>query len=317
MVPHWGRTATSMSATAAASPGRGAMGCSWPIGTPDDYSGGRIERVNIETGKVEVLYSACDGHPLAARTTSCSMPMAASGSPTTASAGPAMWNVAASITPRPMAARSAPPSIRWSPPMAWDCRPMASTVYVTETDTGHIWALDIMAPGHRRPERLAPRPPPPRATGLQGLGLDGGDARRHPAHRLPLHRRHRPRRHQMPSFGFVPLPDPLTTNICFDAEERQAFVTLAAAGWCRQGHDATAMVTAPTHGRSAGVQRLPDPHPNLLFFGKPLGGRRPAWARSPIHSFRSVTVQLRPEVSIQVRPSFSLKACASRQARRP
>ncbi|WP_311051896.1 SMP-30/gluconolactonase/LRE family protein, partial [Rhodococcus qingshengii] len=31
---------------------------------PKDYSGGRIERVNLSTGKFEVLYSECDGHPL-------------------------------------------------------------------------------------------------------------------------------------------------------------------------------------------------------------------------------------------------------------
>ena len=32
--------------------------------TPDDYSGGRIERVDLETGAFEVLYEACDGEPL-------------------------------------------------------------------------------------------------------------------------------------------------------------------------------------------------------------------------------------------------------------
>ena len=31
---------------------------------PDDYSGGRIERVDLKTGKADVLYTECDGHPL-------------------------------------------------------------------------------------------------------------------------------------------------------------------------------------------------------------------------------------------------------------
>ena len=35
-----------------------------PVGMPDDYSGGRIERVDPGTGKVHVLYTQCDGHPL-------------------------------------------------------------------------------------------------------------------------------------------------------------------------------------------------------------------------------------------------------------
>ena len=30
----------------------------------EDYSGGRIERVDLETGKVDVLYTECNGHPL-------------------------------------------------------------------------------------------------------------------------------------------------------------------------------------------------------------------------------------------------------------
>jgi gluconolactonase len=31
---------------------------------PEDYSGGRIERVDLSTGEVTVLYTECDGHPL-------------------------------------------------------------------------------------------------------------------------------------------------------------------------------------------------------------------------------------------------------------
>src|SRR6516165_9463593 len=31
---------------------------------PEDYSGGRIERVDLDTGDVKVLYTECDGHPL-------------------------------------------------------------------------------------------------------------------------------------------------------------------------------------------------------------------------------------------------------------
>ncbi|HEX7954843.1 MAG TPA: SMP-30/gluconolactonase/LRE family protein [Burkholderiales bacterium] len=35
-----------------------------PSGRADDYSGGRIERVDLSTGKVEVLYRECNGNPL-------------------------------------------------------------------------------------------------------------------------------------------------------------------------------------------------------------------------------------------------------------
>jgi len=39
-------------------------GYSRPIGVPEEYAGGSIQRVNLETGAVEMLYSHCDGVPL-------------------------------------------------------------------------------------------------------------------------------------------------------------------------------------------------------------------------------------------------------------
>ena len=39
-------------------------GMIFPGEQDESYSGGRIERVNLETGAVEVLYTECDGHPL-------------------------------------------------------------------------------------------------------------------------------------------------------------------------------------------------------------------------------------------------------------
>ncbi len=35
-----------------------------PVGTPADYAGGRIERVDLETGQSRVLYAECDGRRL-------------------------------------------------------------------------------------------------------------------------------------------------------------------------------------------------------------------------------------------------------------
>ena len=35
-----------------------------PARQADDYSGGRIERIDVVTGRVDVLYTSCDGHPL-------------------------------------------------------------------------------------------------------------------------------------------------------------------------------------------------------------------------------------------------------------
>jgi gluconolactonase len=41
-----------------------ADGCHRPVGQADDYSGGRIERVNLATGRAERLYDAADGAAL-------------------------------------------------------------------------------------------------------------------------------------------------------------------------------------------------------------------------------------------------------------
>lgn len=39
-------------------------GFSRPTGVPEDYEGGSIQRVNVDTGEVEILYTHCDGVPL-------------------------------------------------------------------------------------------------------------------------------------------------------------------------------------------------------------------------------------------------------------
>src|ERR1051326_3693488 len=40
------------------------QGLTIPGHAPEDHAGGRIERVNISTGKVEVLYESCEGQRL-------------------------------------------------------------------------------------------------------------------------------------------------------------------------------------------------------------------------------------------------------------
>ena len=53
------------SATAAAGTSTRSMGMTIPdTELPADYTGGRIERVDLDTGDVKVLYTECDGHQL-------------------------------------------------------------------------------------------------------------------------------------------------------------------------------------------------------------------------------------------------------------
>src|SRR5690348_1943028 len=57
----------------------------------------------------------------------------------------------------------------------------------------------------------------------------------------------------------------------------------------------------------------PSPFPNMLVFGKPLGARRPASARLPRQSARSLSERLniRPAESIQLRPFSTSKVLMS------
>ena len=219
-------------------------GLLWPTGTPDDYSGGRIERVNIDTGKVERLYDNCNGFPLSgpndivfdahggfyfsdhgkrrARHVECGglYYAKADGSLIREVVYPLVTANGVGLSP--------------------DGR----EVYVAETDTGHIWAWKIMAPGVVAREGLLPGrhlAGPPGFTCWDSMALEdngnlciaslmnGGIAVVSPEGR---------------SVDFIALPDPLTTNICFGgADMMDAYVTMSGMGqlvkmrWKRRGRE--------------------------------------------------------------------------------
>lgn len=75
-----------------------------PLTQARDYTGGRIERVDLATGAVEVLYRACGDIPL--KGPNDLVFDALSTSPISASAAPATWISARSITRRRTALRS-------------------------------------------------------------------------------------------------------------------------------------------------------------------------------------------------------------------
>jgi gluconolactonase len=212
-----------------------------PVGTPDDYSGGRIERVELDTGRVDVLYTECDGRSLkgpndivfdaegglwftdlgktydAHRDLGFVYYASADGS-----------QISAQISHR-----ETPNGIGLSP----DGR----TLYVAETMTGRLWAYRLEAPG-----RVAAGPDAARlVVGLPGYQLFDS---------LAVEADGRICVATLVSggitcvsddgqtVGHVPMDDPLTTNICFGGPDlRTAFVTLSGSGrliavdWPRPG----------------------------------------------------------------------------------
>ena len=209
----------------------------------DDYSGGRIERVNLDTGKLEVIYGSCDGHALRGPN---DLVFDAHGGfyftdhskrrPREIDCGGLYYASTNGSLIREL-------SYPMNTPNGVGLSPDEAHVYVAETDTGHLWAFDIEAPGEVR--KVAPHggrylDGPPGFTCFDSMALEaegnlcvaslvyGGitvvarDGR---------------------FIEFVPLPDPLCTNLCFGGPDlKTAFVTLSGSGrlvslpWPRAGH---------------------------------------------------------------------------------
>ena len=205
-----------------------------PGNQPADYIGGRIQRVDLATGRVEDLYTECDGRPLRGPN---DIVFDASGG---------FWFTDLGKTrPRDrdrtgvFYARPDGSSIREvlfpldGGPNGVGLSPDGKRLYVAETWTGRLWAWDVPSPGTVPPATplgnggtlLHARP---NAEMFDSLAVDAagnvcvatlvnggitvvppsGDGVRHLA-----------------------MPDPLTTNICFGGDDRRtAFITLSATG---------------------------------------------------------------------------------------
>jgi gluconolactonase len=204
-----------------------------PGNQPADYSGGRIERVDLATGEVEVLYTACEGEPLK---------------------GPndlvfdrhgGFWFTDHGKTrPRDrdrtgvFYAAADGSSIRevafpLDGPNGIGLSPEEDRLYVAETPTGRLYAFAVDGPGRIRPDPLSPHGGS-LVVGLPGFQLfdslavdaegrvcvatlaNGGITIVSPDGARVRH---------------VPTGDPLTTNLCFGGPAmRTAFVTLSGTG---------------------------------------------------------------------------------------
>jgi gluconolactonase len=217
-----------------------------PGNQPEDYIGGRIQRVDLATGRVEDLYTECDGRPLR---------------------GPndivfdrdgGFWftdlgKSRARDRDRTgvFYARPDGSSIREvlfpldGGPNGVGLSPDQKRLYVAETFTGRLWAWDIAAPGEIRVPDLPLGNGGTLLAGLPGMQLfdslavdgdgnvcvatlvNGGITIVSPDGARVDH---------------VPMPDVLTTNVCFGGPDmRTAYVTLSGTGrlvacdWPRPG----------------------------------------------------------------------------------
>lgn len=206
----------------------------YPGDQATDYRTGRIERIDLDTGAVEVLYESAGDVPLRGPN---DIVFDASGGfwftdhgKTRARerdrTGVFYAKADGSFIEEVIFPMEAPNGIGLSPD--------EDDLYVAETPTGRLWAFPLAAPGRLAGER-ADRPDGGRLVrGREGYFLfdslavdaagnvcvatliDGGVTVLSPAGGEPR---------------FVPMPDRITTNICFGGEGLQtAYITLSSTG---------------------------------------------------------------------------------------
>ncbi|MFP6814552.1 MAG: SMP-30/gluconolactonase/LRE family protein [Pseudomonadales bacterium] len=206
----------------------------FPGEEPENYSGGRIERVDLKTGDIEVLYTHCDGQPLRGPNdivfdrfggfwfTDHGKTRARERDRTGVFYAKADGSyIAEAIFPL-----EGPNGIGLSPD--------EDELYIAETTTGRLWAYELAAPGKLKDQRRDKPDGGRLISGRPGYFffdslavdaagnvciatiVDGGITILKPGGGEPEH---------------VPTPDTLTTNICFGGENLQtAFITLSSTG---------------------------------------------------------------------------------------
>jgi len=205
-----------------------------PTGQSDDYSGGRIERVDLATDAVETLYTACEG-----------VPLKGPNDLVFDKAGGFWFTDYGKIRPRDIDrggvyyARADGGGIRevihpMLGPNGVGLSPDEDRLYVAETATGRLWAFEIVAPGEIR-KRPWPSPNGGEClaamdhyAGFDSLAVEpGGDICVATLFTGAV-TVFSPRGQKLRSVAF---PDAYVTNLCFGGPgNATAYVTLSRTG---------------------------------------------------------------------------------------
>jgi len=208
------------------------QGLTIPGHAPESHTGGRIERVDLSTGRVETVYDACDGERLIAPNdlvfdTKGGIWFTDHGSTTTKvrTHGALYYATAngAKIT-RVLRELISPNGVGLSPD--------GKTVYYAETMPGRLWALPLVGPG--KPGKVEGFTPGQFVGAFPGLAyfdslgvqadggvcvatiLAGGITTFWPGTKKVKH---------------TAIPDPLVTNICWGGKAmRTAYITASGTG---------------------------------------------------------------------------------------
>src|SRR6187551_206888 len=205
-----------------------------PLTQARDYAGGRIERVDLATGAVEVLYAACGDVPLKGPN---DLVFDAHGGFYFTDLGkrrPRDMDVGAVYYAKADGSFITEVAYPMVTPNGIGLSPDGNTLFVAETEAARLWAFAIEAPGVVKKEKW---PSPHGGRIVAGMGgyqrfdslavqadgricvatlVNGGITVISPDGRHVEHH---------------PMPDPMTTNICFGGPDRKtAYITLSWTG---------------------------------------------------------------------------------------
>jgi gluconolactonase len=213
-----------------------ADGCFRPVAQADDYSGGRIERVNLATGRFERVLDAVDGVPLRGPN---DLVFDAQGGLWFTDLGKVRereMDRGGVFFTRPDGSGAVAVARPAMTPNGIALSPDGKTVYYAETEGARLWAFDITGPGQVRRDpwpsphggRLVAAAPGGHYQRFDSIAVDafgnvcvatllhGGITVISPDGSLASH---------------VPLPDRYTTNLCFGGKDlRTVYVTLSGVG---------------------------------------------------------------------------------------
>ncbi len=205
-----------------------------PTGKADDHSGGRIEKIDLQTGEVTRLYDRAQNGPLSAPNDIVFDRTGGFWFTDTGAGGHRAIDRGGIYYGRPDGSAITEALFPMLQPNGIGLSPDETELYVAETVTGRLWAFDIESPGKiiRKPwpspngGRLVASLPGYRLFDSLAIDADGnivvatiyegGITVISPAGEI---------------LEDIPLPDRFVTNICFGGPDNQtAYITLSQSG---------------------------------------------------------------------------------------
>jgi gluconolactonase len=222
-------------------------GLTIPGPTPDTYEGGRIERVDLDSGEVDVLYRDCDGNQLRGPNDLVFDRDGGFWFTDHGTHGERQGDVGGVYYAKPDGSQITEAIWGLNMPNGIGLSPDGGTLYVAETFTGRLWSWPVKGPGEVEPALGLVEHGGTLVAGLPGLQLFdslGVDAEGNVCVATII----------VTGGGITSISpdgenieltecgDPLTTNICWGGDDRRtAFITCSATGrlvsveWPRPG----------------------------------------------------------------------------------